>query len=316
MATQPQGHPAASRFIDRVLLFVRRSLWLLAKIFAVLACSIVVRVYFMEPAQRVGLRHFTMATWGISLSVLSQTNLSAILYTVVPPIAVFILTLIWERQNRPGGDAMRQLKESSVAAAIGLAVPILIMVAVYGWKFVSGIYDDHHNITSRWSQVVKEKDDLKEELRKRDAYIKRLEEKTASISSPSKPSQRSLEEAPSPLAIVHIAYQKPIASADPDMRYGLEALVTTDKEITPMALNFVFSGEIGKFFASVPFGPFQEQQGGIRVTNPSVAIIQRQSPGFTPDVPIKITVYSKSSIRLKKVESVPFNFPLPAGELK
>lgn len=100
------------------------------------------------------------------------------------------------------------------------------------------------------------------------------------------------------------------------MPFGLEVLVTTDKEITPMALNFIFSGEIGKFMGSHPFGELHEEQGGIRVAEPNVAFIQRKDPGFTPDIPIKIWVYSKTYIELKKIESVPFNFPAPADSLK
>ena len=119
-----------------------------------------------------------------------------------------------------------------------------------------------------------------------------------------------------PLATVHIVCQHQIASADSDMPFGLEALITTDNEITPMALDLIFSGEVGRFQASMPIGVILEQQGGIRVASPDIVFMQRKSPGFTPDVPLKVVVFSKTSIKLNKIESVAFDFALPQGALK
>lgn len=131
--------------------------------------------------------------------------------------------------------------------------------------------------------------------------------------SPAQPVRPSL---PKPSADIRISSQKPIASADPSMPYGLEVVVTTDKDISPVAFNFIFSGEVAKVQAIPVQGPYTEEQGGIIVTTPNVVFYQRQSPAFVAAVPMVLYVYSKSYIEMKRIESVPFNFPHSANELR
>ena len=99
---------------------------------------------------------------------------------------------------------------------------------------------------------------------------------------------------PSPLVNVKIASQKQITSADPEMPYGLEIVVTTTKDIAPVVFNFIFSGDVERVRAIPVQGLFTEEQGGIVVSTPNVVFYQRHSPAFTPAIPMTFYVYSRS----------------------
>jgi hypothetical protein len=130
------------------------------------------------------------------------------------------------------------------------------------------------------------------------------------------PSHHPQPSAPEPVARIHIASQKRIASADQSMPYGLEVVVTTDKDISPVAFNFIFSSEVAKVQAIPVQGIYNEEQGGIVAATPNVVFYQRESPAFIAAVPMVLYVYSRSYIEMKKIESVPFSFPRPASELR
>jgi hypothetical protein len=115
---------------------------------------------------------------------------------------------------------------------------------------------------------------------------------------------------------IRIASEKEVASANPELPWGLEVTLVSDEDVSPVALTIKFSGEVGKFYASAPGNMVQEQQGGILVSKPDTILMQWQSPPFTPQQPIIVTVYSKLSLKAKKIESIPFNFPYPEGYLK
>jgi hypothetical protein len=122
-------------------------------------------------------------------------------------------------------------------------------------------------------------------------------------------------EAIPPLASIKIASQKQIASADSQLPYGLEVILTTSRDISPTALTIKFSGEVGKMYGHPSGTQFTEAQGGIIAQSPDTILIQWQTPAFSVAEPVVLTVFSKNYIQAKKIESVPFNFPYP-GQLK
>jgi hypothetical protein len=124
------------------------------------------------------------------------------------------------------------------------------------------------------------------------------------------------EQEPAIEAAARIAEERELPSADSDLPFGLEITPVANRDITPVALELQFSGEVGKFMATQPTGLYQEQQGGIVVERPDTVLMQRKSPGFTPQQPIIVWVYSKSKISTKKLRSIPFNFPYPEGYLR
>jgi hypothetical protein len=59
-----------------------------------------------------------------------------------------------------------------------------------------------------------------------------------------------------------------------------------------------------------------QERAQIIVSKPDTILMEWQSPAFTPQQPMIVTVYSKVSIKTERIESIPFNFPHPAGYLK
>jgi hypothetical protein len=80
------------------------------------------------------------------------------------------------RKERGKVAAERHLKEEAKLAA---RVIVIVALIIYGpmalWCIVRTVYDDHHNMASRWQAVVNEKEALKVGLTERDRYIKTLE---------------------------------------------------------------------------------------------------------------------------------------------
>jgi hypothetical protein len=117
-----------------------------------------------------------------------------------------------------------------------------------------------------------------------------------------------------PLADIRIASQKQVASADSHLPFGLEVVLVTDKDVSPTALTIRFSGEVGKLYGHPPGQIYTKAQGGIMVSSPHTVLIQWETPAFSVEEPVVLTVYSKTYVQAEKVESVPFNFPY-AGQL-
>lgn len=61
---------------------------------------------------------------------------------------------------------------------LGVLATIGTYIVLFTWSSIQTTYDEHHDATGRWQSVVKEKDQLKQGLSDRDAYIKIIEAKT------------------------------------------------------------------------------------------------------------------------------------------
>ena len=118
-----------------------------------------------------------------------------------------------------------------------------------------------------------------------------------------------------PVAGIHIASEKQVASADSDLPFGLEVVLVTDKDVSPTALKIRFSGEVGKVYGHPPGQMYTQAQGGIIVSSPNTVLVQWATPVFSVAEPVVLTLYSKTYIKSEKLESIPFSFPY-AGQLK
>jgi hypothetical protein len=117
-------------------------------------------------------------------------------------------------------------------------------------------------------------------------------------------------------AAMSIATEKRLPSADEDLPWGLEVTLVANEDVSPLAIEIEFTGEVGKFMATKPLGAFEQEQGGIIVERPDTILMERKSPAFTPQQPIIVWVYSETQIKTKKLRSIPFSFPYPSGYLK
>ncbi len=112
------------------------------------------------------------------------------------------------------------------------------------------------------------------------------------------------------LASIRIASQKQIHSIDSNLPYGLEVILQTDTDIEPMAFAVEFSGEIGKGDAGFTSGgSYMQTKYGIAQGHPNVFIFEWKSPAFTPDTPIKVSVFSKSYIKAIKFYEIKYVWP-------
>jgi hypothetical protein len=120
-------------------------------------------IFLRDPA-RLHFRRLLFRVWNVSMAALSQTTLSFILYSIFAPIGAFFLTLLLLRKLRPQGDSMEQIKESLISAAVGLAIPLAIVICVFGWKSGETIYKDHQTITSAPTSGTQLKPSLRSEM--------------------------------------------------------------------------------------------------------------------------------------------------------
>jgi len=120
-------------------------------------------------------------SWTNVLNSLSTSTLSLVLFSLASPVLVFVITLAVVAKNNPGRRFVDHVKESILPAVIGLAVPMVLVAILFGWKVVATTFYDHQNMAGRWGNVVNEKNTLKQMLQDRDTYIKKLEAAKPSV---------------------------------------------------------------------------------------------------------------------------------------
>lgn len=203
------------------------------------------------------------------------------------------------------------------------------LVGVWAITFVvcsvTTIRDDHRNLAGRLRGVVNEKDALKAGLATRDVTISRLtEEKTrlqenvqrlqsanSSRSSATKSPESAIPSTPPPLlANVRIASQKTIVSTNRDFPYALEVILQTDTNIEPVAFAIECNGDIGSANAGfTQGGVYSQVKSGTLNNKANMFGFEWESPAFTPDKPIEITIFSKTYIRVTKLERLQYSWP-------
>jgi len=78
-------------------------------------------------------------------------------------------------------DVITRWKQNVGLGLLATAAGYLLLLAT---SIVITTYDEHHDSTGRWQAVVKEKNDLKALLQKRDEYVKTLEAQSCQACSP------------------------------------------------------------------------------------------------------------------------------------
>jgi hypothetical protein len=87
-------------------------------------------------------------------------------------VALFGLTVLVNAFVKGWNYVKRDWEENTL---IGLSVVAVGWFCLYCGSVVHTVYLDHQNMATRWQAVVREKDNVKKELKSRDDYIMRLE---------------------------------------------------------------------------------------------------------------------------------------------
>ncbi|HMF75372.1 MAG TPA: hypothetical protein VK604_06880 [Bryobacteraceae bacterium] len=296
--------------------FRRILIWCLVTLglttFLLFACTVIVpewRYHFFKLLSR-SWDSFAEAEGSSTLGLVSNW-----IYTLL----VFGITLliIWSSH---GWKAVMQhwQKEIVTALRVAIVVSLLVYGPVFVWQAIKTVFNDHAQLIAANAKLRLVNSALVDP-KTRDGEIFRLKQEIADLRKGRSPIPTQYPSAQSPpqdpLAIIRIASQKQVASADADLPYGLEIVLTTSKDISPTAMKIIFSGPVGRMYGHPPGQIYSEAQGGILASDRRAILVQWQSPPFSVTEPVVITVYSKSHVDPQKVESLPFNFPYPVGYL-
>jgi hypothetical protein len=117
------------------------------------------------------------------------------------------------------------------------------------------------------------------------------------------PSPGSSAPSPQPpvLTGMRIASQKRIPSGDPKLPYGLEVVVQTDVDISPVRVAVVCDGPIGSG-RFVGTGVYTMINQGTAVGHPEMFLVQWATPTWTPDQPIVVHLFSETAINAIRVQ--------------
>jgi hypothetical protein len=129
---------------------------------------------------------------------------------------------------------------------------------------------------------------------------------------PIQPSATSgLPQTPPPiLANVRIASQKTVVSTNPVYPYALEVVLQTDTNIEPVAFAIECSGDIGEAQAGFSEGgAYIKTKSGQVNHKANMFGFEWESPAFTPDKTLKITIFSKTYIRVTALHKMPYTWP-------
>jgi hypothetical protein len=112
------------------------------------------------------------------------------------------------------------------------------------------------------------------------------------------------------LAHIRIASQQTVVSTKTELPYALEVIVQTDQTIQPVAFVFECDGEIGDGRGGLISGGAYLQTGmGIVTDHPNWFLLKWSYPPFTPGNPTKLTLFSKTLIRVTKLEQIDYTWP-------
>jgi len=116
-------------------------------------------------------------------------------------------------------------------------------------------------------------------------------------------------QAPPILVGMRIASQRRGPSTNPGLPFGLEVAIQTDTLIQPVAILLVCDGEIGDGRAGAGDGAYIKTKMGVIQDHANWFLVSWESPPFTPQQPIVVTLFSKASIRATKFQVVPYSWP-------
>jgi hypothetical protein len=134
-----------------------------------------IRFSFLAPGQRSHLRNFSVRVLDSSLSAFSKTRLGFFYEGIVGTVLAAFLVLVLLRALSPNDDWASHAKSTLLALLVGVLIPFSILASAVLWKTVTAVYDEHNDNVERLQATVNERNYLKDELGKRDIYIRELE---------------------------------------------------------------------------------------------------------------------------------------------
>lgn len=138
-----------------------------------------------------------------------------------------------------------------------------------------------------------------------------LPPKASSGIPPTSPPATGLQEPPL-VTSVRIVHERRIEAEEPELPYGLEVTLQTDRLVEPVAFAFHCSGPIGKargFFQG--YNTYQMSVQRVAGAELDWFVVEWQSPAFTPANNIIVTFFSKTDIRVIDFRRFEYAFPLP-----
>lgn len=116
--------------------------------------------------------HFVHLVWRIihGMPLLVSSNWANWGLAFASFVFVEFLLLLTDRFDRKIWWSKRRKN-----ALVAIASAVFAYALLFAWSTVQTVYDDHHDAVGRWQALVKEKNDLKEQLGQRDSYIADLQ---------------------------------------------------------------------------------------------------------------------------------------------
>lgn len=263
------------------------------------------------------LRNLFCHAWATLVAALGTTTLSIVLFSFTIPVLIFFATLAFKwRDQRKTAAVMKQVIKGSLLSLQTIIPSVIYLVAwvsLITWAIFTTVSKDHRALLARITQLRKERDAYKQLVSDRDTKITDLQEKLNKAQQNSHPARVALPAntpAPAPnLASIRIASQRQVPSTDPNLPYALEVVVQTDRPIQPVAFALICDGMVGKGDAGFANGgEYSKQKYGV-AQDPHAFLFEWQSPAFTPDKPILVTLTSKTYIRAISIQRINYSWP-------
>jgi hypothetical protein len=93
--------------------------------------------------------------WSNLLASLGTTTLSIVLFTLAVPVITFCLRILYLYRSSPRETLKAYLNDALIPTAIGLAVPIVLLLVLFGWNTANAVYNDHQDLVSKNQLLLK-----------------------------------------------------------------------------------------------------------------------------------------------------------------
>jgi len=220
-------------------------------------------------------------SWNSVLAVLSTSTLAIILFSLAAPVATFFVTLGVVSKLNAEKTFVEHLKQSVIPTLIGFAVPLVLLILVFGWRVVATVYNDHQELVANAGSFRQSVTGLVDP-KSRDDQITELKSQITQL----KGQIDDYKKAQSPEVRTFLLNRA--QSAGPKMEYVL----TTGKMRSPVEITTSCDFPI----TAVGVG-FLSQTGGFSMTrapderiSPTSYRVAIQSPVWSPSTPLWVVV--------------------------
>jgi hypothetical protein len=210
-----------------------------------------------------------------------------------------------------GIEAMKQHWKQTLGIVFGAAVAanLIWYGPIFGWDLIKTVYGDHQFLVASNHEAEVEIHKRNDRIRQQDEEIARLT-MPKTLANPIPKKQTPAQVPPEPILTgIRIASQKRIPSDDSELPYGLEVVVQTDADISPVAVGLLCDGPIGKgdaAFANIE--TYIKKKEG-RAGRKDAFLAEWESPAWTPAAPIVFHVYSATPINATEIRRFTYSWP-------